>query len=71
MILTIAIIAGIGYILSFLYNLAELNKSSVSVTTAAILVISTWSCLPLAITIIAITLLIYIVGIATSENKFF
>lgn len=61
MMLSIAILAGIGYILSILKHLSN-DEIDVNLILAAILVISTWSVLPLALTIIVITIIIGISG---------
>lgn len=63
--LTIAILSGLGYILDFMKHLND-DKVDVNLLFAAILVISTWSVLPLAITIICITVLIGIIGSFTN-----
>jgi len=62
MMLAIAILSGIGYLLSFMSNLSK-EKIDVNLIFATILVISTWSVLPLAITIICITAIIGIIGL--------
>lgn len=61
----ITILAGIGYILSFLEHCSN-GKININLILAAILVIATWSMLPLAITVICLTIIIGIVGAITN-----
>mgnify|MGYP006366335957 CR=1 FL=1 len=65
--LAIAILAGIGYILDLLRHLSN-DRLDVNLIFATILIISTWSVLPLAITIICITLLIGVVGALINQD---
>ena len=68
MLLAIAILAGIGYLCSIL-DYINRGQFNVSTFLAAILVISTWqSCLPFAIIVICITVLIGIVGAAINDK---
>ena len=67
MMLAIAILAGIGYILDLLRHLSN-DRLDVNLIFATILIISTWSVLPLAITIICITLLIGVVGALINQD---
>lgn len=63
MLLTIAILSGIGFILSIIEN-SNNGKLDVNLLMATILVLSTWQgCLPLSIIIIVITFVIGIIGI--------
>ena len=59
--LTIAILSGIGFVLNIIQNALN-NEVDVSLIYASILVISTWEVLPLAITVIGITVVIGIIG---------
>jgi hypothetical protein len=59
--LTIAILSGVGVIASIIRNSMH-DKIDVDSFLAAILVISTWNVLPLAISILAIILLIGVIG---------
>jgi len=61
MMLTIAILSGVGVIASIIRNSMH-DKIDVDSFLAAILVISTWNVLPLAISILAIILLIGVIG---------
>lgn len=60
--LAIAILAGIAYIFSIIDNVKTDDSLSVNPFIATILVVSTLSCLPLAIVIMSITAAIYILG---------
>lgn len=58
MLLTIAILAGIGYIFSLISHIAN-EELDVNIIMATILVLSTWdSCFPLAIIVIILTIII-------------
>ena len=62
MLLTIAILSGIGYLISFISHLCN-NKCDVNLIISAILVLSVWqSCFSLAIVVIILTLIIGILG---------
>jgi hypothetical protein len=62
MMLTIAILSGIGFIVSIIKHAKEKNLD-VDLLFATILVLSTWeSCFPLAIVVICLSVLIGIVG---------
>jgi hypothetical protein len=67
--LTIAILSGIGYILSILRYVLKENRLDVDLIMATILVLSTWSVLPLAISILVISIVIAILNIALYANK--
>jgi hypothetical protein len=69
MMLTIAILSGIGYILSILRYVLKENRLDVDLIMATILVLSTWSVLPLAISILVISIVIAILNIALYANK--
>lgn len=67
MLLTIAILSGIGFLFSFIDNLSE-NKCDVNLIMATILVLSTWqSCLPFAIIMIVVTLIIGFFGALNNQ----
>jgi len=68
MMLAIAIIAGIGYIFSLIHNIVKHEVPNVNWAIAAILVISTWNCLPLAIVVMSLTLLLWIITILIASK---
>ena len=67
MLLAIAILSTIGYVISFVGKLFK-EKIGVNLLLASILVISTWSCLPIAIITIVVTAIILILGIFFNEE---
>lgn len=69
MMLAIAIIAGVGFIASFFHNISEHDKFDANLPLAVILTLSTWSCLPLAITIMGVVVLIAIIGACINEKE--
>lgn len=70
MMLTIAILAGLGYLISIFRHLStDEPKLDVDLPISIILVLSTWeSCLPLAIIVIILTIMIGIVGAAINPK---
>jgi len=64
MILAIAIIAGIGFFFSIINDILS-GEANANLTLSAILVISTWSCLPIAIIVMSITLIRLLIQLGT------
>jgi hypothetical protein len=59
--LAIAIVSGVGYLLSIIKH-ASKGKVDVDLILATVLILSTWSVLPLAIVIIVFTVVMGIIG---------
>ena len=67
--LAISILAALAYIVSIAHNADKHELLHVNTPIAAILTISTWSVLPIAIIVMTITVLINLVGIILNEKK--
>lgn len=63
---TIAIISGIAYLFSIIKWLSNPTKYNTGAAGGTILVLSTWSILPLAITILCIVSIITFINILTA-----